>query len=115
MTSPYDPLAVLWRGKTETSSREKRHQWAGLYFRREFRDFISFIFKQRALRADSVLLLGSCDNGIDCNGDWGWKLHFEATRGLLATDHVILNYGQLTSMTPELAPSSPNYDTTPTG
>ncbi|GFW78025.1 hypothetical protein TNCV_134951 [Trichonephila clavipes] len=28
-----------------------------------------------------------------------------STRGLLATDHVILNHGQVTWMTPELAPS----------
>ncbi|GFT13964.1 hypothetical protein TNCV_2615961 [Trichonephila clavipes] len=39
----------------------------------------------------------------------------QATRGLLATDHVILNHGQVTWTTPELAPSSPNYHTTPTG
>ncbi|GFX83807.1 transposable element Tc3 transposase [Trichonephila clavipes] len=37
-----------------------------------------------------------------------------STRGLLATDHVILNHGQVTWTTPELAPS-PNYHTTPTG
>ncbi|GFV11772.1 hypothetical protein TNCV_977611 [Trichonephila clavipes] len=37
------------------------------------------------------------------------------TRGLLVTDHVILNHGQVTWTTPELAPSSPNYHTTPTG
>ncbi|GFU30575.1 transposable element Tcb1 transposase [Trichonephila clavipes] len=37
------------------------------------------------------------------------------TRGLLSTDHVILNHGQVTWTTPELAPSSPNYHTTPTG
>ncbi|GFU86938.1 transposable element Tc1 transposase [Trichonephila clavipes] len=36
-------------------------------------------------------------------------------RGLLTTDHVILNHGQVTWMTPELAPLSPNYHTTPTG
>ncbi|GFX12502.1 transposable element Tc1 transposase [Trichonephila clavipes] len=36
-----------------------------------------------------------------------------ATRGLLATDHVILNHGQVTWTTPELAPPSPNYHTTP--
>ncbi|GFU59724.1 hypothetical protein TNCV_3186801 [Trichonephila clavipes] len=34
----------------------------------------------------------------------------KATRGLLATDHVILNHGQVTWTTPELAPSS-NYHT----
>ncbi|GFV98599.1 uncharacterized protein TNCV_1452851 [Trichonephila clavipes] len=34
-----------------------------------------------------------------------------ATRGLLATDHVILNHGQVTWTTPELAPHSPNYHT----
>ncbi|GFS62174.1 hypothetical protein TNCV_477091 [Trichonephila clavipes] len=38
-----------------------------------------------------------------------------ATRGLLTTDHVILNHGQVTWTTPELAPPSPNYHTTPTG
>ncbi|GFX33720.1 hypothetical protein TNCV_1933871 [Trichonephila clavipes] len=38
-----------------------------------------------------------------------------ATRGLLATDHVILNHGQVTWTTPELEPPSPNYHTTPTG
>ncbi|GFX98810.1 uncharacterized protein TNCV_1503861 [Trichonephila clavipes] len=37
-----------------------------------------------------------------------------ATRGLLAKDHVILNHGQVTWTTPELAPS-PNSHTTPTG
>ncbi|GFY24793.1 hypothetical protein TNCV_2689841 [Trichonephila clavipes] len=41
--------------------------------------------------------------------------HCSATRGLLATDHVILNHGQVTWMTPELAPPFPNYHTTPTG
>ncbi|GFW90914.1 hypothetical protein TNCV_2419071 [Trichonephila clavipes] len=39
----------------------------------------------------------------------------QPTRGLLATDHVILNHGQVTWTTPELAPPSPNYHTTPTG
>ncbi|GFW87109.1 RNA-directed DNA polymerase from mobile element jockey [Trichonephila clavipes] len=37
-----------------------------------------------------------------------------AIRGLLATGHVILNHGQVSWMTPELAPPSPNYHTTPT-
>ncbi|GFW01713.1 uncharacterized protein TNCV_4086281 [Trichonephila clavipes] len=36
-----------------------------------------------------------------------------ATRGLLVTDHVILNHGQVTWTKPELAPSSTNYHTTP--
>ncbi|GFV67217.1 uncharacterized protein TNCV_3669721 [Trichonephila clavipes] len=35
----------------------------------------------------------------------------KATRGLLATDHVILNHGQVTWTTPELAP--PLLTTTP--
>ncbi|GFV06719.1 putative DD41D transposase [Trichonephila clavipes] len=35
----------------------------------------------------------------------------EAARGPLATDHVILNHGQVTWTTPELAPPSPNYHT----
>ncbi|GFX50697.1 integrase catalytic domain-containing protein [Trichonephila clavipes] len=37
-----------------------------------------------------------------------------ATRGLLVTDHVILNHVQVTWTTPELAPPSPNYHTKPT-
>ncbi|GFX14860.1 hypothetical protein TNCV_1486021 [Trichonephila clavipes] len=41
--------------------------------------------------------------------------HCSATRGLLETDHVILNHGQVTWTTPELAPPSPNYHTTPMG
>ncbi|GFX70931.1 hypothetical protein TNCV_1689141 [Trichonephila clavipes] len=47
--------------------------------------------------------------------DWILTSHSSATRGLLATDHVILNHGQVTWTTPELAPPSPNYHTTPTG
>ncbi|GFW64893.1 uncharacterized protein TNCV_391591 [Trichonephila clavipes] len=43
----------------------------------------------------------------------GSQVHEPATRGLLATDHVILNHGQVTWTTPELAPPSPNYHTTP--
>ncbi|GFV50469.1 uncharacterized protein TNCV_1861501 [Trichonephila clavipes] len=34
-------------------------------------------------------------------------------RGLLATDHVILNHGQVTWTTPEPAPLSPYYHTAP--
>ncbi|GFX81042.1 hypothetical protein TNCV_1910351 [Trichonephila clavipes] len=37
----------------------------------------------------------------------------QATRGLLATDHVVLNHGQVTRTIPELAP--PILTTTPTG
>ncbi|GFU93514.1 hypothetical protein TNCV_947561 [Trichonephila clavipes] len=40
---------------------------------------------------------------------------FVATRGLLATDPLILNHDQVTWTTPELAPPSPNYHTTSTG
>ncbi|GFS81056.1 hypothetical protein TNCV_1223441 [Trichonephila clavipes] len=43
------------------------------------------------------------------------KNEMKATRGLLATDHVILNHGQMTWTTPELAPPCPNYHTTPMG
>ncbi|GFV31942.1 hypothetical protein TNCV_462851, partial [Trichonephila clavipes] len=35
------------------------------------------------------------------------------TRGLLATDHAILNHMVKDVITPELAPPSPNYHTTP--
>ncbi|GFW89760.1 hypothetical protein TNCV_4069591 [Trichonephila clavipes] len=38
----------------------------------------------------------------------------KSTRGLLVTDHVILNHGQVTWTTPE-QPPSPNYHFTPTG
>ncbi|GFT98008.1 hypothetical protein TNCV_3125861 [Trichonephila clavipes] len=38
-----------------------------------------------------------------------------AARGLLTKDHVNLNHGQVTWMTPELAPLSPNDHTTPAG
>ncbi|GFV95759.1 hypothetical protein TNCV_1728091 [Trichonephila clavipes] len=41
--------------------------------------------------------------------------HCSAIQELLATDLVISNHDQVTRMAPELAPSSPNYDTTPTG
>ncbi|GFS61264.1 hypothetical protein TNCV_3104961 [Trichonephila clavipes] len=41
--------------------------------------------------------------------------HCLATRGLLTTGVVILNHRQVTRTTPELAPFSPNYHTTPTG
>ncbi|GFU16647.1 hypothetical protein TNCV_4186661 [Trichonephila clavipes] len=46
-------------------------------------------------------------DSLDCAS----KLH----EGFLATDHVILNHGQVTWTTPELAPPFPNYLTTPTG
>ncbi|GFT29024.1 hypothetical protein TNCV_3586751 [Trichonephila clavipes] len=41
--------------------------------------------------------------------------HCSATRGLLATDHVTLNQGQMTWTTPDMTPLSPNYHTTATG
>ncbi|GFU55484.1 uncharacterized protein TNCV_2813001 [Trichonephila clavipes] len=41
----------------------------------------------------------------------GWATVCITTRGLLATDHVILNHGQVTWTTPELAP--PLQTTTP--
>ncbi|GFS54794.1 uncharacterized protein TNCV_3575451 [Trichonephila clavipes] len=43
--------------------------------------------------------------------DWMLTSPCSATRGLLATDHVILNHGQVTWTTPELAP--PLLITTP--
>ncbi|GFV71710.1 hypothetical protein TNCV_3534981 [Trichonephila clavipes] len=45
----------------------------------------------------------------------GKRKPYGVIRGLLAANHVILNHGQVTWTTPELAPSSPNYPTTPTG
>ncbi|GFS55499.1 hypothetical protein TNCV_1627481 [Trichonephila clavipes] len=35
--------------------------------------------------------------------------------GFWRRNHVILNHGQVTWMTPEMAPPSPNYHTTPKG
>ncbi|GFU91501.1 hypothetical protein TNCV_2542691 [Trichonephila clavipes] len=49
----------------------------------------------------------------DCRGNQPERGN--ATRGLLATDLVILNHGQVTKTTPKLAPSSPNFRTIPTG
>ncbi|GFX99431.1 uncharacterized protein TNCV_1080751 [Trichonephila clavipes] len=52
---------------------------------------------------------GVCEFGPKSNDDF--VISNEATRGLLATDHVILNHGQVTWTTPELAP--PLLTTTP--
>ncbi|GFY10085.1 uncharacterized protein TNCV_1946301 [Trichonephila clavipes] len=52
-----------------------------------------------------------CDIGIHPHFDRLLTSHCSATRGLLATDHVILNHGQVTWTTPELAP--PLLTTTP--
>ncbi|GFU14098.1 hypothetical protein TNCV_2536471 [Trichonephila clavipes] len=41
--------------------------------------------------------------------------HYRASQELLLTNHVILNNGQVTWMTSELAPPSRNYHTKPTG
>ncbi|GFU89614.1 hypothetical protein TNCV_4599271 [Trichonephila clavipes] len=38
----------------------------------------------------------------------------KTARGLSATDHVILYHAQVTRTTPELAPPSSNFHTTPT-
>ncbi|GBM69003.1 hypothetical protein AVEN_55430-1 [Araneus ventricosus] len=40
---------------------------------------------------------------------------FEATRGLFGTDLVILNLGQMTRTTPELAQPSTSFHATPAG
>ncbi|GFT58845.1 uncharacterized protein TNCV_185001 [Trichonephila clavipes] len=41
---------------------------------------------------------------LACLIDWILTLHCSATRGLLATDHVILNHGQVTWTTTKLSP-----------
>ncbi|GFT56793.1 uncharacterized protein TNCV_1268851 [Trichonephila clavipes] len=51
---------------------------------------------------------GSCTNYLFCHHS---HITRGSTRGLLATDHVILNHGQVTWTTPELAP--PLLTTTP--
>ncbi|GFV71795.1 uncharacterized protein TNCV_778121 [Trichonephila clavipes] len=73
-----------------------------------------------SVRCASCLQLECPDAGV-LSFSWGrklWKiwhvqsqLSEESTRGLLATDHVILNHGQVTWTTPELAP--PLLTTTP--
>ncbi|GFX68005.1 uncharacterized protein TNCV_921061 [Trichonephila clavipes] len=62
---------------------------------------------------EEVTVTNSSD--IIISGDGTWKIRGYssrvAVRGLLATDHVILNHGQVTWTTPELAP--PLLTTTP--
>ncbi|GFW75236.1 uncharacterized protein TNCV_4188911 [Trichonephila clavipes] len=53
----------------------------------------------RKIHVDCLHSISSCGPYIWC----------DATRGLFAMDHVILNNGQVTWSTPELAPPSPNY------
>ncbi|GFY09609.1 hypothetical protein TNCV_381041 [Trichonephila clavipes] len=69
------------------------------------------------LRGLLVTLTSITSNGSafsrKTDGGNSWEKY--ATRGLLATDHVILNHGQVTWTAPELALPSPNYHTTPTG
>ncbi|GFV86154.1 hypothetical protein TNCV_671511 [Trichonephila clavipes] len=48
------------------------------------------------------------DGGQEIMAPWARR---SVTRGLLETDHVIWNHGQVTWTTPELAPPSPNYHT----
>ncbi|GFX47270.1 hypothetical protein TNCV_148801 [Trichonephila clavipes] len=44
-----------------------------------------------------------------------FTLHYKAAQGVLATGVVILNHGQVKRVTPELPPSSSDFNTTPTG
>ncbi|GFV34808.1 hypothetical protein TNCV_1451121 [Trichonephila clavipes] len=55
------------------------------------------------------------DNNNESSKSLQMLTRFLPTPGLLATDLVIFNHGQVTRMTPELALSSPNFPTTPTG
>ncbi|GBO02126.1 hypothetical protein AVEN_154094-1 [Araneus ventricosus] len=43
------------------------------------------------------------------------RSRFEQHEGYFGTNLVILNLGQMTRTTPELAPPSPNFHATPTG
>ncbi|GFV37245.1 hypothetical protein TNCV_92181 [Trichonephila clavipes] len=61
----------------------------------------------------SPKIFPTCLIGVAATG--ALRSLFSYTRGLLTTDHVILNPGQVTWMTPELAPPSPNYHTTSMG
>ncbi|GFT77916.1 hypothetical protein TNCV_4122241 [Trichonephila clavipes] len=81
------------------------------------------------IRNNGNLILGPFDESTPClmivlmNCQTKLRIHdltavksvaiLETTRGLLATDYVILNHGQVTWTTPELAPLS--LTTTPTG
>ncbi|GFW37819.1 hypothetical protein TNCV_4630241 [Trichonephila clavipes] len=49
-------------------------------------------------------------NLLRARGSINVALHFSAARGLFSTDLIILNHGQVTRTTPELAPH-PNYHT----
>ncbi|GFU17758.1 hypothetical protein TNCV_1709041 [Trichonephila clavipes] len=59
--------------------------------------------------------VAAMENTIRMLREFNEGISSRTARGLLTTDHVILNHGQVTWMTPELAPFSPNYHTTPTG
>ncbi|GFW09416.1 hypothetical protein TNCV_3731711 [Trichonephila clavipes] len=61
---------------------------------------------------EEEMIVYDVEDEIESNPDY---VKQNAARGPLTTDHVILNHGQVTWMTPELAPLSPNYHTTPTG
>ncbi|GFV06208.1 hypothetical protein TNCV_467171 [Trichonephila clavipes] len=66
-------------------------------------------------RISGGALSQNCSKDVTSRRSWRSNRDCQAARGLLATDHVLLNHGQVTWTTPELAPPSPNYHTTPTG
>ncbi|GFV38223.1 hypothetical protein TNCV_4792091 [Trichonephila clavipes] len=107
-----------------TMARFKIYEWHRRFRQgRESIEYNEHAYRPPTSRnAENVALVSECVRK-DRNRQIIQATHFSkrrgnpyvATRGLLATDHVILNHGQVTWTTPELAPPSPNYHTTPTG
>ncbi|GFV38259.1 uncharacterized protein TNCV_178791 [Trichonephila clavipes] len=86
------------------SGKWKRSEWKGVHPSMEFRRMASR-FGENSLRNSCLAFIQLSFNYLQ------QRRGSDATRGLLATDHVILNHGQVMWMTPELAP--PLLTTTP--
>ncbi|GFX44456.1 uncharacterized protein TNCV_1394771 [Trichonephila clavipes] len=84
--------------KATQNTRVKHEKWAKYHTKRK---------RDVNIRVNDWMPVGSATKKVVAK----FKPKFEATRGLLATDHVILNHGQVTWTTPELAP--PLLTTTP--
>ncbi|GFT29234.1 transposon Ty3-G Gag-Pol polyprotein [Trichonephila clavipes] len=77
---------------------------------RSFRKFVDNCNVQ--FRSLNSLGVSSANYGVAAVAEWyryrTVACFVTATQGLLATDHVILNHGQVTWTTPELAPPTPH-------
>ncbi|GFU07667.1 hypothetical protein TNCV_826501 [Trichonephila clavipes] len=87
------------RGKALTTPR-KPFNHARVITDREYRHISRMEVQHRSVFAVEMIAFVGTD-----------VTHYTRAFG---NDHVLLNYGQVTWTTPELAPSSPNYHTTPT-